>query len=59
MNGLDFYSSGACVAVDQSNLLILQPHGQYKVWIPQQIARDGCQGKDYRRGEKIPVPLAL
>ena len=59
MSRLDFYSCGACVAVDQSDLLILQPRGAVQRLDTPRIARDGRRGKDYRRRERIPVPLAL
>ena len=54
MSRLDFYSCGACVAVDQSDLLILQPRGAVQRLDTPRIARDGR-----RRRERIPVPLAL
>ena len=59
MSRLDFYSCGACVAVDQSDLLILQPRGAVQRLDTPRIARDGRRGKDYRRRERIPVPLVL
>ena len=51
MSRLDFYSCGACVAVDQSDLLILQPRGAVQRLDTQRIARDGRRGIDYRRRE--------
>ena len=59
MSRLDFYSCGTCVAVDQSDLLILQPRGAVQRLDTPRIARDGLRGKDCRRRERIPVPLAL